>query len=175
MQKGHCHGRGLGLMGRVGLLTLFILALFLPYPPPIPAQAAPPVAVIPVTTPEGKRLWVEVATTPQQRARGLMFRDHLPQDMGMLFIFPAPRHWTIWMKNTRIPLDILWLDRSKTIVHIEPNVPRCDLPETRCPQYRPKTTASFVLELAAGRASTLHLIQGVTLDIPLRAGNPRAK
>ena len=140
MQEGYFHKRGkrgLVRIGRVRLLTLFILALFLSYSTPMEAQAPPPVAVIPVTTPKGEKVWVEVATTPQERARGLMFRDHLPQNMGMLFIFPAPEHWTIWMKNTKISLDILWLDHKKTIVHIEPQVPSCDLPGTGCPQYQP--------------------------------------
>jgi len=154
-------------IGRVGRLTLLILALFLSYSIPMQAQVPPPVAIIPVTTPEGKKVWVEIANTPQERARGLMFRDHLPQDMGMLFIFPAPEHWTIWMKNTKISLDILWLDHKKTIVHIEPQVPSCDLPGTGCPQYQPNNKASYVLELAAGRASTLNLEKGDQLDIPI--------
>lgn len=63
-------------------------------------------------------LHVEVADRDQTRQRGLMFRDSLPEDRGMLFIYPEARHLSFWMKNTRIPLDIAFLADDGTILQI---------------------------------------------------------
>ena len=119
--------------------------------------------LVPVTTPAGVTILAELADTTEQRARGLMFRDSLAKDRGMLFTVPEPQHWTFWMKNTRIPLDIIWMDRNKKIVHVERNVPTCPRTDDGCPQYQPNEAASYVLELAAGMADTLKLHRGVKL------------
>lgn len=125
--------------------------------------------LVPVTTPEGARIWVEVADTPQKRARGLMFRESLAHDRGMLFPFPDDQHWTMWMKNTRIPLDLIWMDRQKRIVHVERNVPICLRLDEGCPQYQPNRKAAYVLEVAAGVSTNLKLETGVKLDFPVEA------
>ncbi len=117
-----------------------------------------------VTTPTGMTIFAELADTTEKRARGLMFRESLAKDRGMLFTFPQPQHWTFWMKNTRIPLDIIWMDRNKKIVHVERNVPACPRTDDGCPQYQPNEEASYVLELAAGMAEALRLHRGVKLQ-----------
>ena len=99
-----------------------------------------------------------------------MFRTRMAPDRGMLFTFPEflePGYWTFWMKNTKMPLDILWLDQDGTIVHIERSVPICTRTDNLCPRYRPKTAAVQVLELGAGRAATLNLSVGTHLTIEL--------
>jgi uncharacterized protein len=123
--------------------------------------------LIPVSTPNGATVWVEHADTTEKRVRGLMFRTNLPKDRGMLFTFAEPQHWTIWMKNTRIPLDIVWLDLHKRIVHIEANVPPCHRTDNGCPQYQPIRKAVFVIELAAGVADDLQLKKGTKLSFPV--------
>ncbi len=128
------------------------------------AQHSPSEAgVVPITTQQGITIWAEVADTLPKRARGLMFRDSLASDRSMLFIFPEPQLWVIWMKNTRIPLDIIWLDRDKRVVHVESNVPICRRTDEGCPQYQPNKKASYVLELNAGRAASLKLEKGARL------------
>jgi len=117
-----------------------------------------------VTTPTGMTIIAELADTTEKRARGLMFRESLAKDRGMLFTFPQPQHWTFWMKNTRISLDIIWMDRNKKIVHVERNVPACSRTDDGCPQYQPNEEASYVLELAAGMAEALRLHRGVKLQ-----------
>src|SRR5579885_983698 len=113
--------------------------------------------LVAIKMPNGAVVQAEIADTPQQRARGLMFRDALPKDRGMLFTFAEPQQWSFWMKNTRIPLDIIWLDGKKRVVHVERNVPTCSRSDDGCPQYQPNDNALYVLELAAGMADSLKL------------------
>jgi len=101
-----------------------------------------------VVLPGGEEIVVELAVSTRQRSRGLMFRDQLPEGQGMLLVFSSPDFRSIWMKNVRFPLDLLWLDNSRRVVHFEQNVPPC--PEEPCPSYMPLRRASAVLELNAG-------------------------
>jgi uncharacterized protein len=127
---------------------------------PDPAQEV----LIPIKTPKGTVLYAELADTPLKRGRGLMFRDNLPPDRGMLFTFGDLQTWSFWMKNTKIPLDIVWMDDKKKIVHIERNVPICTKTDDSCPQYRSNDGAMFVLELGGGRADALDLHRGKKLE-----------
>jgi hypothetical protein len=92
-----------------------------------------------------------------------MFRERLAKDRGMLFTFGAAQPWTFWMKNTKIPLDIIWMDAKKRIVHIERNVPICTRTDDTCPLYEPTEGALYVLELGGGVAEGYHLQRGLTL------------
>lgn len=116
-----------------------------------------------VTTPAGKRIDLEVASTAASRARGLMFRDHLPRGRGMIFVFPTEEIQGFWMKNTLIPLDILWIDSAGAIVHIERDVPPCRADP--CPTYSSPHPARYVLELAAGEAAHYTLEPGQRLAL----------
>ena len=69
------------------------------------AADPPPETLITVKTPNGTLIQAELADTALKRAQGLMFREHLADDRGMLFIFGDAQPWTFWMKNTKIPLD----------------------------------------------------------------------
>ncbi len=107
---------------------------------------------------------VEHAVTPDERARGLMFRRHLPPDHGMLFDFGTPRIITMWMRNTPIPLDMVFADSDGTIVHIAP----------RTTPYSERTVSSrqparYVLEINGGRAKALGVKTGDLLSGPLIA------
>ena len=128
---------------------------------------SPPDQWIMVKTPKGATIQAELADTVQKRAQGLMYRYALARDRGMLFTFGDSQRWGIWMKNTRIPLDILWLDEKKVIVHIERNVPICTRADDGCPAYTPNRNAAYVLEVAAGVADELALTQSVTLHFVL--------
>jgi hypothetical protein len=119
--------------------------------------------LIPIQLPDGLTIQAELADTPVKRAQGLMFRERLPKDRGMLFTFGEARPWTFWMKNTKIPLDIIWMDAKKRIVHIEHNVPICTRTDDTCPLYEPIDGALYVLELGGGVAESYHLRRGLTL------------
>ncbi len=94
-----------------------------------------------------------MARTPEERKRGLMFRDDLPEKRGMLFDFRKEGFHSIWMKNTFLNLDIVWLDEDLKIVYIKRDTPPCL--EGECPVYKNTAPARFVLEINAGKADTL--------------------
>lgn len=98
---------------------------------------------------------VELALTPEQQARGLMFRESLAEDAGMLFLYPSDRTITMWMRNTLISLDMLFLDRRGRILRIaERTTP---LSDATISSGRP---ARAVLELPAGSARRLGIRPG---------------
>ena len=113
---------------------------------------------------DGHRYAVEVANTEDSRERGLMFRDSLPADRGMLFIHEQEMPLAYWMKNTRIPLDILFFDNELRLVTQQRDVPPCTLGD-RCPPYPSTAPARYVLELNAGQAASIGLKDGDRLDL----------
>ena len=151
-------------MQRRRILALFFLLLlsfpYLTLAGNDPAQSG----LIPVTLPGGTIIQAELADTPQKRAEGLMYRTHLADDRGMLFTFSQAQAWVFWMKNTKISLDLIWMNEKKQIIHMEQNVPICTRTDDSCPQYRPNNDALYVLELAGGRAESLKLQRGSKLQ-----------
>jgi len=112
-------------------------------------------------------LTVELAATPEQLEQGLMFRRHLAPGSGMLFDFGQPRLVAMWMKNTLVPLDMLFLDASGRIVHIEANAE----PGTLQPRG-PNRKVLGVLELPAGSVARYGLRLGDRVDHPIFADEP---
>lgn len=118
---------------------------------------------------EGQRFHVEIADNDNERSRGLMFRDEMDDDRGMLFIHDEQMPLAYWMKNTKIPLDILYFDNERKLVSQQRDVPPCSL-GNRCPPYPSQAPARYVLELNAGQAAKFGLKEGAVLtfgpDIP---------
>lgn len=110
----------------------------------------------------GRRFAVEVADDDSERARGLMFRDELAADRGMLFLHESEQPLAYWMKNTRIPLDILYFDSGRRLVSQQRDVPPCSMGDG-CPPYPSRAPARYVLELNAGKAAELGLQDGVEI------------
>ncbi len=110
----------------------------------------------------GQRFSVELADDDAERARGLMFRDAMAEDRGMLFIHDAQEPQAYWMKNTKIALDILYFDNDRKLVAQQRDVPPCSLGDA-CPSYPSNAPARYVLELNAGQAEKLKLQDGATL------------
>ncbi|CAA7625669.1 conserved hypothetical protein [Candidatus Terasakiella magnetica] len=119
-----------------------------------------------VVTLAGKRhtFAVELASTPEQLSQGLMFRKTLAADAGMLFDFGPPKSVAMWMKNTLIPLDMLFMDREGRIIHVEEYA----VPGTLLPRG-PSEPVRAVLEVAAGTSRRLGLRAGDTVEHPLFA------
>lgn len=98
---------------------------------------------------------VEMATTPQQQSMGLMFREEMATDAGMLFVFPEPRPASFWMRNTLIPLDMLFIDAGGRIVNIHERTE--PLSETSRPSDGP---VRGVLEINGGLSQVLGIASG---------------
>ncbi len=118
--------------------------------------------------PDGHRFKLEIARTPEEQARGYMFRSYVGPEEGMLFPFPESGLHSFWMKNCKVSLDILWLSEDLDLVHLEEKVPPCR--KDPCPSYSSMRKARYVLEIRAGMAlkAGLHLgdrirIEGVEL------------
>ena len=109
---------------------------------------------------------VEIAQTTHERARGLMFRRELPPDRGMLFVQP-PGPAVFWMKNTYIPLDLLYFDTAGRLTQIVTEAPPCKTPD--CPIY-PSDTANvrYILEINAGAAARRGIRVGDPLQMEFR-------
>ena len=90
---------------------------------------------------------LEIASTPEEQMRGLMFRESLEENQGMLFIYDSENMKKFWMKNTLIPLDMIWVNNDLKIVHIEHAVPCI---EEECISYTPIAEAKYVIEVNKG-------------------------
>jgi uncharacterized membrane protein (UPF0127 family) len=112
---------------------------------------------------KGQRFDVEIAETEPSRERGLMFRDSMPTDHGMLFLFDDNAVRTFWMKNCRMPLDILYFDDKYKLVSVQQRVPACR--SEPCPVYPSEGAAKYVLELNAGMADKLGVKAGDALKV----------
>ncbi|AGT07879.1 hypothetical protein JCM7686_0770 [Paracoccus aminophilus JCM 7686] len=139
---------------------------------PLLAVLTPPVGAVSFTCSPDKVVFatldgatsisVEIADTEAERARGLMFREHLGEKEGMLFIYDSPRPVAFWMKNTVIPLDMVFLDARGVIRLIHSNARPHD--ETPIPGAAPgddDPARLMVLELAGGEAARLGLEPGM--------------
>ncbi|WP_266183894.1 DUF192 domain-containing protein [Dyella humicola] len=111
----------------------------------------------------GKRFTTEFATNNASRERGLMMRTELAADHSMLFVFPEDDQRWFWMKNTLIPLDILYFDGHRKLVSVQANVPPCKADP--CPSYPSDLPARYVLELAGGTAAKIGVQVGDELTI----------
>jgi uncharacterized membrane protein (UPF0127 family) len=137
-------------------MRVIIVSLFLA----LSACAQRPYVVL-----NGSIFEVEIADDDGERTLGLMFRTEMAEDHGMLFIFPNEAPRSFWMKNTRIPLDILYFDSEQILVSMQQDVPPCRTPQ--CPGYPSEGPARYVLELNAGKAAELNVKPGARLEIEL--------
>lgn len=108
-------------------------------------------------------LSVELAQDEATRRRGLQMRSSLRRDEGMLFVFDHPGRHAFWMKDTWIPLDMVWLDQDGTIVDLVESVAPCE--QDPCPVFRPQQEAWMVLEVASGVAAQRGWAVGTRLNI----------
>lgn len=137
------------------LFMLFMLAVC--------SCACARVAAGPQVEVNGNRFDVEIAADPESQARGLMFREHLAPGNGMLFVFPDSEPRAFWMKNTKIPLDMLFFDGNRKLVNVQRQVPPCHIDP--CQTYPSDGPARYVLEVNGGASKKLGLKPGDELKI----------
>jgi uncharacterized membrane protein (UPF0127 family) len=106
----------------------------------------------PVTLPDGTVVTSEVLIKNQDMARGMMFRDNLPEGRGLLFIHEKPNRYSYWMYEVKVPLDIVWMDRRGKVVEISENTPPCNGKASTCPTFGGTVESSVVFEVPGGYA-----------------------
>lgn len=116
-----------------------------------------------VRFPHGRLFIAEIADTPERQQRGYMFRTDVGEQDAMIFVFPQADFHSFWMKNTLMPLDMIWMDDAFTVVHIEASVPPCKADP--CPDYGPPRKARYVLEVRGGVTRRERLAIGDHLKI----------
>ncbi len=110
---------------------------------------------------------VEVADTPQKQSQGLMYRENLKLDHGMLFIFDDESILSFWMKDTLIPLDMIFVDKTFRIINVVDNALPCNIEP--CPDYSSEKPAKYVIEVNAGFAKTNDIEAGDFISINLNS------
>lgn len=103
---------------------------------------------------------LEIADTPRKQQLGLMHRKSMPRDRGMLFVFPEERERSFWMKNTHIPLDIIYADTKGKVVSVKPMQPLDEIGVTS------DGPAKYAIELNQGAAARAGITKGDMLTIP---------
>jgi uncharacterized membrane protein (UPF0127 family) len=108
----------------------------------------------------GATLTVELAKTSTDQERGLSYRDSMPLDHGMLFVFDKEATVGFWMHEMRFPLDIIWFNSQRQVVYIQQNLEPCT--PQNCPVFSPSTGAMYVLEVNAGFVKSHNVTLGQT-------------
>lgn len=141
-------------------MLILALALMVAVPPGAPE----------CVTPDGTHVHLELALTDEEKQLGLMFRDTLPSDHGMLFIFDADGPLEFWMKNTFIPLDFVWVSAAGEVVDVRASIQPCR--SDPCPSYGSGKPARAVLEVNAGFAAAHGVRPGEQLKFQNVTGFP---
>jgi uncharacterized protein len=154
---------GAGRLRPGGLLPVSLSAALLLWSWSCPIQAAEvvfPKARLELALADGARVdfSVELATTPAQTSRGLMFRESLPPGTGMLFDFGAATYVSMWMKNTPLSLDMVFADGQGLVVHVVEHTEPYSTASIPSP-----VPARYVLEIPAGTAQRLGIGLGARL------------
>lgn len=116
----------------------------------------------------GVVLVADIAATDEQRTKGLSVKDSLAENEAMLFVLDNEGEHTFWMKNMKFPIDIIWIDTDKTVVHIEHNLQPCGS-ELFCPTYKPNDESLYVLETVGGFAERHDIVKGTIVEFELMA------
>jgi uncharacterized protein len=117
-------------------------------------------------TVNGLVLVADISVTNEQRTKGLSVKDGLAENEAMLFVFDNEAEHTFWMKDMKFPIDIIWIDSDKTIVHIEHNLQPCGY-GLLCPTYKPGQDSLYVLETVSGFAEKHNVVQGTRVQFEL--------
>ena len=112
---------------------------------------------------KGQRFSIEIADNDASREHGLMGRESMPQDHGMLFVFQDDQPRSFWMKNCKFAQDMLFFDADRRLISVQHDVPPCTADP--CPPYSSGAPARYVLELNAGQARKLGVSPGDELQI----------
>ena len=114
----------------------------------------------------GLVLAADISASNEQRTKGLSVKDALAENEAMLFVFDNEGEHTFWMKDMKFPIDIIWINSNKTVVHIEHNLQPCGY-GLLCPTYKPGQDSLYVLETVSGFAEKHDVVQGTRIQFDL--------
>lgn len=106
---------------------------------------------------------VAVMRTEAELQKGLSGTDSLSEDQAMVFAFPGDGKWGIWMKDMQYPIDIVWLDSGRTVVHMVKNAQPSSYPSTT---FRPEVNSRYVIELPSGTIERTGITKGDPAGMP---------
>jgi uncharacterized membrane protein (UPF0127 family) len=135
-------------MNRVVVFLVFLVA----------CSQVPQISNEPFVEFNDSKFFVKLADEPSEWQSGLMFVENMPKNEGMLFIFNDSSPRTFWMKNTLIPLDMIFIDENFAVVDVKENVPPCE--SDPCQTYPSEVPSKFVLELNAGSVKENNIFVG---------------
>jgi uncharacterized protein len=162
------------IFAAVAVLSIALIATGGPVPiaraDSAPSLDAFPKSTLQIATPDARlhRFNIWIAADDAHRERGLMFVKELPANTGMLFIYPAPRRVAMWMKNTLIPLDMIFVRADGRVSSIEANTKPHSLVNIESQE-----DVVAVLELQGGAAASLNIRKGAVLMHPLFGTAPK--
>ncbi|MGH9442126.1 MAG: DUF192 domain-containing protein [Thermoanaerobaculia bacterium] len=166
-----CHSRTVRVIPAKAGIALVVFSVSLACSPARGRESKAPETGPSVVLPSGARYAVEIAATPEFRAQGLMFRESLAADRGMLFLFPSPTVEDFWMKNCNFPIDIVWMGPDRRVIYVSAHTPPCK--EDPCPKYGPRKEALYVLEIPDGAAAKEKIVPGAILKFENVPGPPK--
>ena len=111
-------------------------------------------------------LIADLAITNDQQIKGLDVKDQLKENEGMLFVEKQPAKYDFWMRGMKFPIDIIWLDSNRTVIHIEHNLQPC-VSDLECPLHSPDKDALYILETVAGFSQKHNVETGTHMDFHL--------
>ncbi len=117
-------------------------------------------------TVNGQTLIADISSTDEQRTKGLAVKDRLNENQAMLFVFEEEAEHTFWMKDMKFPIDIIWMDANKTVVHVEHNLQPCNT-VFLCTTYKANGDSLYVLETVSGFAQKYGITKGTHIDFDL--------
>lgn len=119
-------------------------------------------------TVNGLVLVADISATNEQWTKGLSVKDSLAENEAMLFVFGNEAEHRFWMKDMKFPIDIIWIDSNKTVVHIEHNLQPCNS-GVLCTTYKPNDDSLYVLETVGGFAEKYGIVKGTQVEFELKA------
>lgn len=157
--------RGAGI-GRPALVSVLALAAVVTFALSAPAEGERLLKVLDAATGRAKAAFtVEIAETLEEQIRGLQGREGIDPDRGMLFVYDEAAPRSFWMKEVSFALDFIFADAEGRIGEIMEDRPPCVGPVLRCPPYRSRAPARYVLELASGQAKARGIKVGDRLEL----------
>jgi uncharacterized membrane protein (UPF0127 family) len=119
---------------------------------------------------DGINVSMAIASTDEQRIRGLSGLEKMNENEGMIFLFDEPSMQGFWMNKMNFPIDIIWLDSNSKVVHIEKKLEPCKI-FLACPVYNPQVDSLYVIELRSGFTDDHSIKNGVIINFDLPGNN----